>query len=134
MARDGNFFSFAKRIQPTFHTPSGAVVFQGCVAIVVVLTGTYQELYSYDMFAVWTFFALAAVALIRLRITSPELPRPFRVWSYPFTPVVFGTVALAIAVNLWLLRPVRSSIGIAIILLGLPFFYRWRKRTIAASL
>ena len=134
MARDGNFFSFAKRIQPTFHTPSGAVVFQGCVAIAVVLTGTYQELYSYDMFAVWTFFALAAVALIRLRITSPELPRPFRVWSYPFTPVVFGTVALAIAVNLWLLRPVRSSIGIAIILLGLPFFYRWRKRTIAASL
>jgi basic amino acid/polyamine antiporter, APA family len=134
MARDGNFFSFAKRIQPTFRTPSGALVFQGCVAIALVLTGTYQELYSYDMFAVWTFFALAAVALIRLRITSPELPRPFRVWGYPFTPVVFGTVALAIAVNLWLLRPVRSSTGIAIILLGLPFFYRWRKRTIAASL
>jgi len=134
MARDGNFFSFAKRIQPTFHTPSGALVFQGCVAIALVLSGTYQELYFYDMFVVWIFFALAAVALIRLRITSPELPRPFRVWGYPLTPVVFGTVALAIAVNLWLVRPVRSSIGIAIILLGLPFFDRWRKRTIAASL
>src|SRR5262249_11682880 len=104
------------------------------VAIALVLTGTYQELYSYDMFAVWTFFTLAAVALIRLRITSPELPRPFRVWGYPFTPVLFGTAALAIAVNLWLLRPVRSSTGIAIILLGLPFFYRWRKRAITASL
>ena len=134
MARDGNFFGFAKRIQPTFHTPSGALVFEGCVAILLVLTGTHQELYSYSMFATWTFFALTAVALIRLRITCPKLPRPFQVWGYPFTPVVFGTVALAVAVNLWLLRPVRSSIGIAIILLGFPFFYRWRKRIIAASL
>jgi basic amino acid/polyamine antiporter, APA family len=103
------------------------------VAILLVLTGTYQELYSYSMFATWTFFALTAVALIRLRITSPELPRPFKVWGYPFTLVVFGIVALAIAVNLWLLRPVRSSIGIAIILLGLPFFYHWRKQTTVAS-
>jgi len=133
MARDGNFFGFAKRIQPTFRTPSGALVFQACVAILLVLTGTYQELYSYSMFATWTFFALTAVALIRLRITSPELPRPFKVWGYPFTPVVFGIVALAIAVNLWLLRPVRSSIGIAIILLGLPFFYHWRKQPTVAS-
>src|SRR5260370_18231340 len=86
------------------------------------------------MFATWIFLALTAVALIRLRITKPELPRQFRVWGYPFTPVVFGTVALAIAVNLWLLRPARSSIGIAIILLGLPFFYLWRKRAIAAPL
>jgi APA family basic amino acid/polyamine antiporter len=133
MARDGNFFGFAKRIQPTFRTPSGALVFQACVAILLVLTGTYQKLYSYSMFATWTLFALTAVALIRLRITSPELPRPFKVWGYPFTPVVFGIVALAVAVNLWLLHPVRSSIGIAIILLGLPFFYHWCKQTTVAS-
>lgn len=93
MARDGNFFAFAKRIHPTFHTPSGAVVFQGCVAILLVLTGTHQELYSYTMFATWTFLALTAVALIRLRTKEPEMPRPFRVWGYPWTPLVFGTVA-----------------------------------------
>jgi len=55
MARDGRFFGFAKRIQPKFHTPSGAVVFQGCVTVVLVLTGTYQELYSYAIFAIWIF-------------------------------------------------------------------------------
>jgi len=55
MARDGSFFGFAKRIQPKFHTPSGAVVFQGCVTVVLVLTGTYQELYSYAIFAIWIF-------------------------------------------------------------------------------
>ncbi len=126
MARDGNFFSFAKRIQPTFHTPSGAVVFQGCVAILLVLTGTYQELYSYTMFATWMFLAMTAVALIRLRVIRPTLPRPFRVWGYPWTPLAFGTAASAIAVNLWLVSPVRSSIGLAIILMGIPLFRRWR--------
>jgi APA family basic amino acid/polyamine antiporter len=133
MARDGNFFGFAKRIQPTFHTPSGAVLFQGCV-ILLVLTGTHQELYSYTMFVTWTFFALTAVALIRLRVKQPKLPRPYRVWGYPWTPVIFGAAALAISVNLWLVRPVRSSIGLAIVLLGVPFFYHWSKGAQASSL
>jgi amino acid transporter len=78
MARDGLFFAFAKRIQAAFHTPSGAVLFQGCVAILLVLTGTYQELYSYTMFAIWIFFGLTAVALVRLRGKEPELLRPYR--------------------------------------------------------
>jgi APA family basic amino acid/polyamine antiporter len=133
MARDGLFFDFAKRIQPTFHTPSGAVLFQACVAILLVLTGTYQELYSYSTFAVWTFFVLTAVALLRLRSKNPELARPYRVWGYPWTPVIFGAAALAISLNLWFLWPVRSSIGLAVILLGLPFFYHWRKRASEAS-
>ena len=133
MARDGNFFGFAKRIQPKFHTPSGAVVFQGCVAILLVLTGTHQELYSYTIFATWTFLGLTAIALIRLRSTEPELPRPFHVWGYPWTPMVFGVAAFAISVNLWLVGPLRSSVGLAIVLLGIPFFYRWRGRNESSS-
>lgn len=134
MARDGLFFGFAKRIQPVFHTPSGAVLFQGCVAILLVLTGTYQELYSFAMFAIWIFFGLTAVALIQLRGKNPELLRPYRAWGYPWTPVVFGAAALAISMNLILVRPVRSSIGVAIILLGIPFFRYWRKRADASHL
>ena len=61
-----------------FHTPSGAVVCQGCVAILLVLTGTHQELYSYTIFATWIFLALTAVALVRLRATRPQMPRPYR--------------------------------------------------------
>ena len=133
MSRDGNFFAFASRIQPTFHSPSGALIFQGCVAALLVLTGTHQELYSYTMFATWTFLGLTSVALIRLRSTEPDLPRPFRVWGYPWTPLVFGISAFAISVNLWLVRPVRSSVGVAIILVGIPFFYNWRGRSLASS-
>jgi amino acid transporter len=133
MAREGNFFGFAKRIQPRFHTPSGAVVFQGCVATLLVLTGTYQELYSYTVFATWTFLGLTAVVLIRLRTTQPRMSRPYRVWGYPWTPLAFGAAAFAISINLWTVRPVRSSVGLAIILLGVPFFHRWRKRTRSAA-
>ena len=128
MARDGKFFSFAKRIHPVFHTPGRAVFFQGCLAILLVLTGTFQELYSYTMFATWAFLALTAVAVIRLRTTKPNLPRPFQVWGYPWTALVFCVAAFAISLNLWLVRPVRSSLGMAIILLVVPFFYYWRRR------
>jgi APA family basic amino acid/polyamine antiporter len=133
MARDGSFFGFAKRIQPKFHTPSGAVVFEGGLTVLMVLTGTYQELYSYAIFAIWIFLGLSAVAVIRLRSTEPSLPRPFRVWGYPWTPVIFAVAAVAISTNLWLIRPVRSSVGLAIILLGIPFFYYWRRRNMTSS-
>jgi len=96
----------------------------------LVLTGTYQELYSFELFAIWAFFALTAIALIRLRRKEPTLSRSYRAWGYPWTPLAFGVAAAAIAVNLWLVRPVRSSIGLAIILLGIPFFNFWRRQTI----
>jgi APA family basic amino acid/polyamine antiporter len=99
----------------------------------VVLTGTYQELYSYVVFAIWIFLGLSALALIRLRSTQPDLPRPFRVWGYPWTPLLFGFAAFAISLNLWLMRPVRSSVGLLIILSGVPLFYYWRQRGMTAS-
>lgn len=133
MARDGNFFGFAKRIQPKFLTPSGALVFQGFATVLLVLTGTYEELYSYVIFAISIFLGLSTLALIRLRSTEPDLPRPFRVWGYPWIPLLFGFAALAIAMNLWLVRPVRSSVGLMIILSGIPFFYYWRRRALMSS-
>ena len=131
MARDGQFFTFAKQIQPAFHTSSGALLFQGCVTTLLVLTGTFEELYSLTVFAIWSFFVLAAVALIRLRINEPTLLRPYRVWGYPWTPLGFAGAAFAVTANLWLVRPVRSSIGLAVILLGIPFFQHWRRRSVA---
>jgi len=133
MARDGKFFRFAQRIHPVFHTPSGALVFQGSVAILLVLTGTYEELYSLMLFAIGIFFMLTAAALIRLRTKEPALPRPYRAWGYPFTPLIFAAGALAMSANLWLVRPMRSSIGLAVILLGIPFFYHWRRRAAIRS-
>ncbi len=128
MARDGVFFQFAGRVHPSFSTPTGALLFLGMVATLLALTGTFEELYSLFIFAVWIFFALTGVALLRLRRVEPDLARPYRAWGYPWTPVIFTAVAIALTVNLWMVRPLRSSVGLAVILLGIPFFYRWRKR------
>ena len=133
MARDGVFFHFAERIHPSFRTPSGALLFLGCIAALLALSGTYEELYSLFVFAAWIFFALTAIALLRLRRKEPNLVRPYRAWGYPWTPLVFVAAALALTANLWMVRPVRSSLGLAVILSGIPFFSRWRKRSGAAG-
>jgi basic amino acid/polyamine antiporter, APA family len=127
MARDGVFFQFANRIHPAFRTPSGSLVFLGSIAALLALSGTYEELYSLFVFAVWIFFALTAMALLRLRKIEPNLSRPYRAWGYPLTPLIFLMAAIALTVNLWVVRPVRSSLGLLVILAGIPFFYRWRK-------
>ena len=126
MARDGVFFQFAQRIHPSFNTPTGALFFLGAVGTVLALTGTFEELYSLFIFAVWIFFALTGVALLRLRRVEPDLVRPYRAWGYPWTPLIFTVVAIALTVNLWMVRPVRSTIGLGVILLGIPFYYRWK--------
>jgi APA family basic amino acid/polyamine antiporter len=127
MARDAVFFRFPERIHPSFRTPSGALIFLGSLAALLALTGTYEELYSLFVFAVWIFFALTAIALLRLRRKEPNLIRPYRAWGYPWTPLIFLIAAIALTVNLWMVRPVRSSLGLAVILVGIPFFQYWRK-------
>ena len=127
MARDGVFFEFTKRVHPTFHTPTGSLLFLGIVATLLALTGTYEELYSLFVFAVWIFFGLNAIALIRLRMKNPQLARPYRAWGYPWTCLVFLIAALSITTNLWMVRPVRSTVGLVVILSGIPFFYYFRK-------
>jgi len=127
MARDGVFFRFAERVHPIFHTPSGALLFLGLIAALLALSGTFEELYSLFVFAVWIFFALTAIALFRLRSKEPNLSRTYRAWGYPWTPLIFLIAAIALTVNLWMVRPVRSSLGLVVILAGIPFFYRWRK-------
>jgi APA family basic amino acid/polyamine antiporter len=133
MARDGVFFQFAARVHPKFRTPGGALIFLGCVSALLALSGTYEELYSLFVFAVWIFFALAAIALLRLRKMEPDLPRPYRAWGYPWTPLIFLVAAIALTANLWMHRPIRSSLGLLVILAGVPFYYRWRKSAVPES-
>jgi basic amino acid/polyamine antiporter, APA family len=133
MARDGVFFQFANRLHPSFRTPSGSLLFLGGIAALLALSGTYEELYSLFVFAVWIFFALNAIALFRLRKIEPNLTRPYRAWGYPFTPLVFLIAAIALTANLWMVRPVRSTLGLFVILAGIPFFHRWRKTARASA-
>jgi len=131
MARDGLFFRATAEVHPRFRTPGGALLFEFVLASLLALTGTFEELTSLFLFATWIFYALAVAAMIRLRRTEPELARPYRCWGYPWVPAAFLAGAAALTVTLWLARPIRSSIGLVLILSGL-IFYRWWTRENAA--
>ena len=129
MARDGVFFKVADGIHPKYRTPGRALIFQGILASIMALTGTFEELTNLFIFAGWIFYGLAVVALFRLRRTEPDLPRPYRCWGYPWVPGIFVAGALALTVSLWLDRPGRSSIGLLLIIAGLPFYRWWQGRS-----
>ena len=110
MARDGVFFKIADGIHPKFLTPTRALIFQGVLASVMALSGTFEELTNLFIFAGWIFYGLAVAALFRLRKTEPEMPRPYRCWGYPWVPGIFVAGALALKVSiLWTGRAGRRS-------------------------
>jgi basic amino acid/polyamine antiporter, APA family len=129
MARDGLFFRVTGVVHPRFRTPSGALVYQGIIAAAMALTGTFEELTSLFVFAAWIFYALSVVAMFRLRRIAPDMPRPYRTWGYPVVPALFVAGAFALTVNIWIERPIRSSIGLAMILSGLFFYRAWAGQT-----
>jgi basic amino acid/polyamine antiporter, APA family len=133
MARDGIFFRIADGIHPKYRTPGRALIFQGILASLMSLTGSFEELTNLFIFAGWIFYGLAVAALFRLRSTEPDMPRPYKCWGYPWIPGLFVAGALALTVNIWLQRPGRSSLGLLLIVAGIPFYQWWKKSAAAKS-
>jgi amino acid transporter len=132
MARDKVFFQVANGIHPKFFTPGRALIFQGVLTSLMALTGTFEELTNLFIFATWIFYGLAVVALFRLRKTAPEMTRPYRCPGYPVVPGIFVLGALALTISVLFQDPGRSSIGLLLILAGLPFYDYWKKKMTAA--
>ena len=129
MARDGVFFANVARVSPRTHAPVAAIAIQGMLAAAFALLDAYDALLGYAVFADWIFFALAGIALIVFRRTRPDAPRPTRVPLYPVLPVVFAVAGLGIVINTFFTDPVNAGIGSAIIALGVPVFFAWRRRS-----
>jgi basic amino acid/polyamine antiporter, APA family len=126
MARDGVLFKIVSRIHPKFQTPAVALLVLGAWSTVLAVSGSFEELYTYVIFAMWIFSAAAIAGVIILRRRLPDLHRPYRVWGYPFLPIAFIIAALAIVANTLLTKPLESVLGLAIILAGLPLYYAWK--------
>src|ERR1041384_3754791 len=136
MARAGVFFPSQGVVHSRYGTPTIALITQGVIASVLTALGRYDQLFTYVVFAQFVFYALSAGAGIRLRSTEPEVPRPYRTWGYPLTPLVFIAFALWLVFNTIRETPVDSAVGAGIILVGLPGYFYWKKRregTVGAS-
>ncbi|MGH7567377.1 MAG: APC family permease [Gemmatimonadales bacterium] len=132
MARGGLFFRWGARVHPRFGTPVLALVTESAVAAALTLTGTYVQLTTYVVFASFLFYAMSSGAVIRLRRTAPDLPRPYRTWGYPVTPIVFIAFATWLVGNTILEAPRDAAIGAGLILIGLPGYFYWKQRLLPA--
>src|SRR5579864_4789210 len=127
-ASDGLFFAKFAEVHPRFRTPAFSIVAQAVWAIVLLLSGTYETLIDYAMFGLWIFYGLMVLGVILLRRSRPDLPRPYKMWGYPFTPVFFVAVATYFIVNTAINRPAPSLAGLALIASGVPVYFLWRKK------
>jgi basic amino acid/polyamine antiporter, APA family len=126
-ARDGLFFRRFAAVHPRFQTPAFSIVAQAIWASVLVLSGTYETLAGYAMFGLWIFYALMVLGVVLLRLKRPDLPRPYRMWGYPATALLFLGVAAYFVVNTLVSRPGPSLAGLALIATGVPVYFYWRK-------
>ena len=126
MANDGLFFRKFATVHPKYHSPSVAIIWQGVIAALLCLTGTYEELFTYVTFAVLLFFLGTVTAVFVLRKKRPDAKRPYRVWAYPWVPAAFGLIIFWIMINTIVERPVETIIGLILITAGLPVYFYWR--------
>ncbi len=138
MARDGLFFSSAGKLNRA-HVPGWGLLIQGIWTVFLVLprtfnplTGSYGNLYSdlldYVISAALIFYILTIAGVIRLRKTRPDAARPYRVWGYPWLPLLYIAGASVILAVLFCYRPATTWPGLAIVATGLPIYAVLRRR------
>jgi APA family basic amino acid/polyamine antiporter len=130
MSRDGAFFHAMGRVHPRYRTPAVSLMVIGAWSIVLALSGTYDQLYTYVMFMMILSYVAGVAALFILRRKRPDVPRPYRCTGYPYLPALYLLMAGAWALNSVVTRPKETLVGIAIVFLGAPFyaFWRWQLR------
>lgn len=128
MARDGVFFRRLAHVHPRFGTPAVAVVTMSAWAVLLALTGTFDQLLTYVVFTGWIFYALGAASIFSYRRRWPDAHRPFRVPGYPLTPLLFVLAAAAIVGNAVVTQTGRALVGIVVVLTGVPAYLVWRAR------
>jgi len=125
MARTNLFFSYLGKVHPKYSTPHTSLVVQGLWSSLLVMSGTFDTITDYVMFAAWFFYMLGAAGVFVLRKKFPDKERPYRVWGYPFTPAIFVVFSFLYLLNSVISDTENAMMGAILIILGLPvYFYR----------
>jgi APA family basic amino acid/polyamine antiporter len=126
-ARDGLFFRRLGEIHPRFQTPSFSILAQGVWTAILAVSGSYEALISYALFAMWLFHGMTVFGVIVLRRKYPQQARPYRMWGYPVSPLLFTLFSLWFVVNTFVSRPGPSFAGALIIVGAAPIYYLWKR-------
>ena len=126
MAKDGLFFQKMTTIHPRFKTPSVAIVTQAVWSSFLALSGTLDQLFVYVIFSAVIFWIITVAGVFTLRKKKPDMPRPYKTWGYPVTPVIFILACTGILINTLFESPVESLAGLGITAVGVPVYFYWR--------
>lgn len=127
MGRDLPRLSFLARVSSRRNVPAAALILQGIVTTLIIFTGTVDQIQQYVGIVLTLFASLAVAAVWVLRRKRPDLPRPFRTWGYPLTPLLF------LGVSAWMLiwnvreRPVESLLALATVAVAVTVGARVRR-------
>jgi APA family basic amino acid/polyamine antiporter len=127
MSKDRLFFRNVAKLHPTYKTPAVSLMVQMVWACVLCISGTYNDLLNYVIFAVLVFYVLTIVGLFVLRRTHPNAERPYRAVGYPVLPAIYIVMALFIDVVLLRYKPEFTWPGLIVVLLGIPVYYAWSR-------
>ncbi|GAA0680232.1 APC family permease [Clostridium cadaveris] len=115
--------SFLSKVSKKFHTPANALILESVLAVVYILTGTFNTLTDLLVFVLWIFFTMGVFGVFRLRKHMPKKEGLYRVPFYPITPIVGILGGLYILISTVISNPTQSLVGIIITLIGLPVYY-----------
>jgi APA family basic amino acid/polyamine antiporter len=106
--------------------PAVAIIFQLAVSNLLLLTQSFEAVLDFIQFSLTFCSFFTVLGLIKMRITHPNLARPYRAWGYPVTPLIFLGVTLFIMYYLVVNRPLQSLAGFAMMSAGLVIYYASR--------
>ena len=128
MARDRLFFAGVARVHPEHRTPSVSILLLSAWAALLVLSGRYDQLFTYVIFASSILYGMATASVIVLRFKRPEMPRPYKTLGYPFVPLAFVLAISCLVISTLIKSPRESLLGLGLIALGLPFYFYWKRQ------
>jgi APA family basic amino acid/polyamine antiporter len=126
MAEDGLFFKAVKKVDAVHHTPYVSLWVQCGWACALTLTGRYNDLLDYVIFAVLLFYILTIAGLFVLRRTKPEMERPYKAFGYPLLPAIYIVAAGVIEALLLIYKPSYTWPGLIVVMIGIPVYMMWR--------
>ena len=122
LGKDHFLFARLAKLHPQLRTPTTELWFNAALAMVLVLTKTFDQILTYTTVAIWIFFGLSGASLFILRRKYPARSRPYRVFGYPAVPILFLLTTLFFILNACLRDPKESFFGFGLVALGFPLY------------
>lgn len=124
MAKDGLFFKSVAKIHPKFQVPSNSIILQCLIAVILALSGTFEQVLTYMGFALGIFPILTVLGVFKLRKVNPSA---LRMAGFPYTQILYVSTGILILVLAFLERPIESSIASLTVIAGIPAFYLFKR-------